>query len=273
MHWVSELYGRHPGADIYVVGTGASLRVFPASFFEGKITIGLNMAWKMVPVTYGITIHPDLNIPEFMPEETPRPEEITWIVGAAKSKALLSPEHYEHARRTHYFFEYDGRPNTAPPHEPSTAGRVVDWVRRPTGNRLYVWSSISQTGVNLAANLGARNVILVGCDNCALEANHHAHRQHTRWKGVAPEHRYRQYYEGLAETRAALRERGVNLLSLNPFLALDAPAADFLRLCDEQKAPRHLENADISRAMPPPEFLTPARRAMGRLLTRLRPGG
>ena len=99
--------------------------------------------------------------------------------------------------------------------EPSQAGRVLDWVREPTRDRLYLWSSISQSAVNLAANMGAKNVILVGCDNCALLGNHHAHRQHTFWKGAAPEFRYNQYYEGLAEVRSALRERGVNLVSIH----------------------------------------------------------
>lgn len=247
MKWVSELYGRHEGADIYVLGTGTSLRVFPTEFFEGKITIGLNMAWKVLPVRYAVTIHPDLNIPEFMPGETPHPE-VTWVVGRKKSELLLSAEQLAYAEAHHYFFEYDGQPNTAPPQEPGNHGRILEWVRRPSGNNLYVWSSISQTGVNLAANLGARNIILVGCDNCSLVGNHHAHAQHTRWKGADPLHRYRQYYEGLAEMRAALRERGVNLVSMNPFLTLAAPEEDFVRLCQELGKQEYIANEDISHA-------------------------
>ena len=63
MRPVSELHGRHPGSDIYVIGTGASLRVFPAGFLDGRITIGLNLAWREVDVRYGITTHPELNVP------------------------------------------------------------------------------------------------------------------------------------------------------------------------------------------------------------------
>ena len=62
MKWVSELYGRHEDEDIYVIGTGASARVFPTGFLDGKVSIGLNMGWKVAPVTYGLTIHPDLNV-------------------------------------------------------------------------------------------------------------------------------------------------------------------------------------------------------------------
>ncbi|WP_119458823.1 class I SAM-dependent methyltransferase [Rhodospirillaceae bacterium SYSU D60014] len=247
MRPVSELYGRHPGSDIYIVGTGSSVRVFPLSFLEGKITIGLNMAWKLAPVTYGVTIHPDLNVPEFMPGEAPRPE-IIWITKRRKAKAVLTRTQFAQADRRFYSFEADGQPNTQPPHQPNDAGRILDWVRRPHGDYLYQWSSISQTAANLAANMGAKNVILVGCDNCALLENHHAHDQHTRWKGVDPQDRYRQYHEGLSEVRLALRERGVNLISMTPFLSLLDPETEFQHLCAELDAPTFVANVDASPA-------------------------
>ncbi len=252
MKFVSELYNKYPDSDIYVVGTGASLRVFPLSFFEGKIVIGLNMAWKVVPVQYGITIHPDLNIPEFMTGEQPHPE-ITWCSGYFKTqdgialKGITSPELIEYAKNNFYFFDYHGRPNTQPPHLASDAGRIIEWVRQPTENYLYLWTSISQAGVSLAANMGAKNIILIGCDNCSLLANHHSHNQHVRWRGADPNFRYREYYEGLAEVRTALRERGINLVSLTPFLSLANPEEDFERLCEELDQPKLIENnIDIS---------------------------
>ena len=247
MRPVSDLYDRHPGSDIYIVGTGSSLRVFPLSFLEGRISIGLNMAWKLAPVTYGVTIHPDLNVPEFMAGETPRPE-ITWITKRGKAKAVLTRTQFAQADRRFYSFEADGQPNTQPPHQPNDAGRILDWVRRPHGDYLYQWSSISQTAVNLAANMGAKNVILVGCDNCALLENHHAHDQHTRWKGADPQDRYRQYHEGLCEVRLALRERGVNLVSMTPFLSLLDPEAEFQHLCAALGAPTYVGNVDLSPA-------------------------
>lgn len=245
MRYVSELYGRHPDSDIYVVGTGASLRVIDRTFFDNKIVISLNMAWKLVPSTYGITIHPDLNIPEFMKGERSHPE-ITWVTGHQKSRQLLSGEQLQYAEKNFFFFEYHGKPNTQPSHEPSDSGRELEWVRKPTGNYLYVWSSIAQAGANLAANLGAKNVILVGCDNCAILSNHHSHSQHTRWNGVDPEHRYRQYREGLSEVRTALRGRGVNLLSLNPFMGLAEVERDFKTLCRELGRNELIPNEDIS---------------------------
>ncbi len=252
--FVSELYNKYPGSDIYVVGTGASLRVFPRSFLEGKIVIGLNMAWKVAPMQYAITNHPDLNIPEFMPDEQPHPE-ITWISGYQKKEAGIglkgveSAEMIEYAKNNFYFFDHlhPDRLNTQAPNLPCDRGRVLEWVRKPTENYLYFWGSISNAGVCLAANMGAKNVILIGCDNCSLLANHHAHNQHVRWKGVNPNQRYRQYYEALAEVRAELRARGVNILSLTPFVNLAKPEEDFVRLCQELDQPKLIENnVDVS---------------------------
>jgi hypothetical protein len=243
MRPVSELYNRHPGEDIYVIGTGTSIRVLPPDFFERKVTVGLNMAWKNVPVRYAITIHPDLNIPEFIGE--PARPEITWIVPREKSRRLLTAQQFAHADAHFLNFEYHGKPNTQRLNDPLDSGRILDWVRRPIDDYLYVWSSIAQTGANLAANLGARNIILAGCDNAPLMDNHHAHAQHTRWKGVAPEHRYQQYYEGMAEVRTALRERGVNLVSLQPFLGISNFEADFKRLCDELDLPLIIKGDNV----------------------------
>lgn len=232
---VSELYGRHPGADIYVVGTGPSLRVFPTGFLDGKITIGLNLAWKAVPVTYGITIHPELAVPELLAAGRAERPAITWVTKREKL-GKLTPDQVRRAEDEFYFFRSDG-PATTVTHGLSDAGRVPDWARSPTGDHLYLWGSVATAGANLAANLGAANVILVGCDNAALLGNHHVQAQHTRWLGAQPDDRYRDYYEGLADVRAAFRDRGVGLVSLTPFLTLGPHEHDFLRLCDELDVP------------------------------------
>ncbi len=241
---VTELYGRHPESDIYVVGTGTSLRVFPKGFLAGRITIGLNMAWKMVDVQYGMTIHPELNIPELMPAAPPRPG-ITWITKVEKLDRL-NKEQIRFAKEHYYFFRTDGRANTMT-NGLSDSGRFPEWVSRANGPYLYIWTSIAQPAVNLAANMGARNVILVGCDNASLMGNHHSHSQHTRWLGAEPDDRYRDYFEGLAEVRTALRARDVNLVSLTPFLSLGPHERDFTQLCDELELPPVVEpQADIT---------------------------
>ncbi len=242
---VSELYDRHPNADIYIVGTGTSVRVFPLDFLRGKITIGLNRAWELAPVKYCMSMVPHLNFPDLLGKDFP-PETI-WITKHDKYRPYANPEQLAYAEQQYYFFRTDGQQSFTLLDEPSEAGRRLDWVAKPTGDFLYLWTSISQSAVNLAANMGAKNIVLVGCDNAALAGNHHAHTQHTLWKGADPDQRYMQYYEGLAEMRTILRGRGVNVLSLNPFLKLDNPAMDFRRLCDELERPQLLKSEDIYR--------------------------
>lgn len=242
---VTELYDKHTGADIYVVGTGTSMRVFPIEFLENKITIGLNRAWELVPVTYCISMVPHLNFPEFAGK--PASLATRWITKQDKYESHATLEQCEMARRQYFFFRTAGRLSYTLLDDPSEAGRVLEWVRKPTEDFLYLWTSISQSAVNLAANMGAKNIILVGCDNSSLADNHHAHVQHTLWKGEDPHVRYMQYYEGLAEIRAVLRTRSVNLVSLNAFLKLDAPAMDFERLCRELLQEVHIRNEDIYR--------------------------
>lgn len=272
MKCVSELYNRYPGSDIYVVGTGPSLRVFPTSLLENKITIGLNMAWKTLPVRYGITIHPDLAVPEFLPGERAHPE-ITWITKHKKTSLVVGEEQLKYAEENFYFFETFGKKNMQPPGEPSDSGRILKWVKEPTRNRLYMWSSISQAGVNLAANMGAKNIYLVGCDNCALGENHHAHKQHAQWKGADPNHRYHQYYEGLSEIRTALRERGVNLVSMNPFLTLAEPNQDFMHLCQELNKPELISlGADISKQQSANDYFKYYRRQLDERVYLLKQG-
>ena len=248
LHGVSELNGRHAGGDIYIVGTGTSLRVFPLEFLKDKVTIGLNRAWELLPVRYCISMVPHLNFPELMGR--PVPEGTIWITKYGKYKPHASSAQLERAEREYFFFRTDGQQSLTLLDEPSEAGRLLEWVRKPTADFLYLWTSISQSAVNLAANMGAKNIILVGCDNSALGDNHHAHDQHTLWKGADPNDRYMQYYEGLAEIRAALRARGVTLLSINPFLKLDAPELDFRRLCRELEKPDTVVNTDIYKPYP-----------------------
>jgi hypothetical protein len=246
MKKIQELYGRHPDSDIYIIGTGTSLRVFPLEFLKDKLSIGLNQSWKMLDTTYAITMMPKLNIPEFI-EGEPSHSTITWITKPSKVKIQCTPEEIALAEQYFYGFENDGKASITGLDEPSETGRVLDWVLKPHPEKLYLWTSISQSAMNLAANLGAKNIILVGCDNGAVGGNHHAHDQHTMWKGESPDVRYMQYYEGVAEVRAALRKRGVNVVNMNPFLKVDSPEIEFERLARETGVEQYIENKDIPR--------------------------
>ena len=243
MKKVGDLYNQHVGDDIYIIGTGSSFRVFPHSFFKDKVTIGLNLAWQLLDVDYAITMVPHLNFPEFQGLKSNA--KTKWITKRDKYASHANQELQEYADENYYYFRTDGKLSINALDEPSEAGRMLNWVSNPNEDFLYLWTSISQTAVNLAANMGAKNIILVGCDNCALSGNHHAQNQHTLWKGADPNDRYMQYYLGLKEIRTVLAAKGVNLLSLTPFLKLDDPELDFKVLCIEEGKAEFIANNDI----------------------------
>lgn len=246
MKKLSDLYNIHSNKDIYIIGTGTSFRVFPPSFFDDKITIGLNRAWELIDVDYSISMVPHLNFPEF--ENKNSPSKTKWVTKKEKYIPHATDEMVKAASDSYYFFRTDGQTSIAGLDEPSEAGRVLDWVANPNDTFLYLWTSISQTAVNLAANMGAKNIILVGCDNCALSGNHHAQNQHTLWKGADPDDRYMQYYLGLKEVRNVLHSKGISVLSLTPFLKLDNPELDFSELCTLLDKESFIDNHDIYKA-------------------------
>lgn len=249
---IRELENRHSGEDIYILGTGTSLRVFDLSVLEGKIVIGLNQAWRRFPVTYGITMRPELNLPELMNDADISECDydtsgIKWVVKKDKLPQGWGARVVDAEQR---MFWFEGNKNRTPEvkhsGDPSTVNKCVEFITENHPTKLYLWSSIAQSAMHLAANMGAKNIFMVGCDNCSIGGNHHAHLQHTFWKGEDPNIRYLQYYEGNAEVRTALRGRGVSVFSLTPFLKLDAPELDFKRLAGELGKPLLVQGNDIS---------------------------
>ncbi len=243
MNKVNELYNGlfSNNKDIYIIGTGPSLRVFPLSFLDDKFSIGLNNSHQYLKSNMYITIHPDLHYPFGCDDDS------IWISKYEKCKKVLNDQQFNEIKNRFYFYTNNGKPNTAPKDEPTNEGRVLDWLDEPTEDKLYQWSSISQTAINLAVNLGAKNIFLIGCDGGPILNNDHIDNQHTRWKGVSPEHRYRQYRKGIAEIRNRLSPKGINVLSLSPFVSLTNINEDFEDICIAKNIQINIESKnDIS---------------------------
>lgn len=221
---IMDLYDKHKGADIYVIGTGPSLRVTPLSFFAGKITMGLNQAWRHLKTTYSITVHPELVVDY---EASDKKTGTQWIV---KKKPPMA--HLELDDPKYYVFGTTYEPD--------------DIAKRPK-DTLYLGEGVQTTAMDMAWRMGAKNVILVGCDACALKGDFHAHDQHVRWLGRTPDHQYLLYRQKTAEARTVLRRVGVNVMVLTPFIGVDAGEEDYTRLCKE---------LDL-KPLPPPKDVSP----------------
>lgn len=213
------------GADktVYIVGTGPSLRCTPLSFLRDKVTIGLNQAWRHLPLTYGLTVHPELMLDQ---HKSPLPSEMKWII---KRKPPFGTVDLDDPRFFCFDTSYD-----------------LKTVAEKTADTLYLGEGAQTTAMDLASRMGAKFVVLVGCDACSLAGDFHGHNQHVRWLGMKPDHQYRAYRETTAEVRRVLRGLGVEVLTLSPFIGAKSADEDYGRLKKELKLKPLPKPADVS---------------------------
>lgn len=227
---IAKLHDLCKGGDIFVAGTGPSLRCLDLGYLRDKFVIGLNQFYRLAPTNLSLTVHPEL-IVEADKTKVRCHDHLQWVT---KRKPPLNTLDFGDSR--HYVFKS------------STDLQVV--ADRPA-DVLYLGEGIQATAVDLAARMGAKNVVLVGCDACQLGTEFHAHDAHVRWLGQTPAAQYRLYRDHTAAVRQVVREKwGVNVMTLSPFIGLDAAQEDYARLCRELK----LE------PLPPPEDVSPYRR-------------
>ena len=198
MH-ISNLYNKHSGSDIYIVGTGPTLRLLPKEFFNNKVAIGLNQAYKTFDLNYAITVHPELlkEYKEFVKKD--KCKETQWVICSKKPPLKLKLNDVK-------YYVYH---------------RVNDWkcfVER-TQDGLFCGRGIQQTAIDLAGRMGATNIILVGVDMESLGGDHHGHDQHIRFQGIRPEDVYKEYRLWTYKAKKLAREHhGISVLSLSPLL-------------------------------------------------------
>jgi hypothetical protein len=223
---VGELWGRHAGEDIYIVGTGPSLRVFPLEYFDGKITIGLKQAWKYRAWTYCLTYHPEI-IFDYVDYDrkchADRRKNLfrtQWIV---KKKAPLYelPGHEG-------FYQFDKKPGP----------NKLEAFRKASKTELYQGHGAQTTAINIAVHMGAKAIFLTGVDANSLGGEHHGHDQYVRFAGSKPESVYNNYYRGLALVRKVVTgELKIPIINLTALLGSEGHDEDYRRLCRELQLP------------------------------------
>lgn len=218
---------RHRGADVYIVGTGPSMRVFPSDYLQNKIVIGLNQAWRHCAPTYCITVHPELyaEYQDVRLRSACKPVATTWFV---KHKPPLNLPYND---PTCYVF--DTSPQLS--------------IVNPVSEKLFIGRGVQQTAMHLAAFMGAKNIILVGVDMCDLGGDHHAHDQHVRFHGLPPTNVYKEYRDFTAAVRYQIEQKfGARVLTLSPLLGADHGSEDYLRLCEQRGLSKLPPPADTS---------------------------
>lgn len=228
MH-IADVYNRCRSDAIFICGTGPSIRVFPLEILEKAVSIGLNQFWKHAPTTYSITVHPELL--DAYEAAYPQGGRTQWFVKKKPPRADLT---FDDPR--YYVFE--------------TSPELKTVTERPI-DRLLISEGVQCTAMDLAARMGAKLIILVGCDGTNLGGDFHADSQHVRWLGQKPADQYALYRKRTAQVRKILRDvHEVNVVTMTPFVSAGFPEEDYLRLCQELNLPR----------LPPPKDTSPYKR-------------
>lgn len=190
-----------PTDTIYIIGTGPSLRLYPLKFFNDKYTIGLNQAYKLLENTYNLTIHPYL-IPV---DSTKWTRGSLWIT---KEKPH-DPKYGEHKAAGNYkqFVLFNNRDTFS------------TFSQGAAQNELYVGRGIQTGAIHLACMLGAKYIILVGCDFSSINGEHHCIDQHTELHGFRSNVVYDEYYYYTDKCRRLAKEYwDAEVFSMSPTL-------------------------------------------------------
>lgn len=203
---LDELYKKHIGQDIYIIGTGPSLSLFPKDFLSDKITIGLNQAYKLLSPTYLITIHPYL-IPLNLSKKTcyltkVKPSDESWSEHVKNGN--VDKFYLFHKNKNPLDFSY------------------LSPAKRPK-NGLYVGCGIHTGGLHLAALMGAKTVFLIGCDFGSFGHNHHYYTGHIETHNYSAEEVYQEYWYYAIKVREELEKYyKLTVLSLSYILGKSA---------------------------------------------------
>lgn len=207
---INELKNIHKGQDIWVIASGSSMDFVDPSFFEGKITIGVNEVYCKFKCDYLV-----------------RKE--SWEMQEAYetgSKLIMSEYNNASCRDLNeidgecWFFR----------HMRNRRG-MIDFSIIGTDMIIVSYSTIT-SAIHVAAYMGAKNIILCGHD-CGLldgKSNISGYR-----KSELPPDKFDWYsgwLKGIENQTILVREMlkkayGCNIYSLNPFVSLNLEGHKF----------------------------------------------
>ena len=147
---LEDLRGRHDGEDVWVVGSDPTVGMFGPGFFEGRTVVGINLAVRVVPVTYTVTKADGESIAGSF-----------WRLAEEHPDMVLVTSRHEQGWTDHPQVDipgavvFDHWNNHAHAFDPDR-----DIPTEP--GRLLVSQSTSGSALHFAALLGARTVFTVG---------------------------------------------------------------------------------------------------------------
>ena len=221
----------HQNLDIYVLASGKSVDYIESSFFDNKIVIGINQAYKKIPCQYLVRKENALLDDVCMKN----PSSIIFISkgnkGQLNSKNLKSCEVLSSCENI-VIFNHLKNENT----------KVVFPQEE---DYLVVSYSTITSGIHLAAYMGAKNIILIGHDCGTLDnkvnfTDYHNKESykicHTRGASDYEEWLTKIETQTIQIKKILKDKYGCNIYSLNPFINFGLEGHVYKNSCVSSKS-------------------------------------
>ena len=215
IRYINELKNIHENEDVWIIGAGSSMNYVDPSFFDNKITIGLNHVGVKYKTKYIVTKDLVKNGFRELPNSDNPPFNSEFVIASELDKGGLNPvpnynesmcEVYRKYKSKFYFFKHTKFNDTS--------------VIRKDSNKLFLSTSTITSAVHFGGFIGAKNIIICGHDILAID-NKLYFDEYTKPsnRGVQNFWNKRNFKNDTMILRDIMKkEYGTNIFSLNPFI-------------------------------------------------------
>lgn len=217
------LKNQHYGQDIYVLGSGSSLNHINPSFFNNKIVIGTNRIYRHFHTDFLVVIHnPVAKVAIDYP---------VTLVMSKQDCGIGNKLNLFHTDKPYYIFNHL-----------NNQGAALSPLDIDTTDTLAVGASTMSSAIHFAYFLGAQNIILCGHDSGLLDGDKNIIDYYTDEEviDINRRHRNNQAFFDMSEKQTLelvnkIREKEVNVFSLNPFINFNLEGHKYTRTREETK--------------------------------------
>lgn len=206
---IAAFRNRHPGADVYVIGSGASMDYHDPEFFRGRLTIGINEVFRHFPCLW--TVAKELTAAQLA--ESAAAGAVPVVSRHPYGNLTYPPAAYD-IDALWYTFDHETNRHTS-----------IDWSVLNT-NRLIVSYSTVTSAIHFAAHMGAKNIFLAGTDAGILDGKINFKRYTPNAPTAEELAFYSRFLRDMRPQTLQVRDRlrdayGCRILTLSPFVNLD----------------------------------------------------
>ena len=233
---IEPFKNRHYNEVMFILGSGASMEHYHECFFmmENAYSIGVNRIVKWFPCDYVITHHH-----EIIPEIQGYNEHYCNFFVSRYHRCEIKGEVPNHTGKDYYVYDHCNQGFSDTDFSPLDD----EDFQEGHPNHILTGGNTVINAIGLAVYMGAKNIVLVGCDggsiNCQTNLNGY-HPDTTGEKIQQHGHSVRSLALNM-EVRHRLSKLGVSLVSLSPFLDLGLEGNKFWNHRPETDDPKFIE--------------------------------